>query len=41
MNWITVRNELKDNQAKAGNICLNKFALGTIQEDQFLYELIV
>ena len=30
MNWIMGRMELRDNQAKAGRICLSKFALGTI-----------
>ena len=41
MNWITIRMELKDNQAKAGKICLSKFVLSTIREGQFLYKLIV
>ena len=40
MNWITIRMDLRDNQTKAGRICLSKFALGTIQEGQFLYNLI-
>ena len=33
--------ELKDNQVKAGKICLSKFVLSTIREGQFLYKLIV
>ena len=41
MNWITVRMELKDNQAKVEKICLSKFAIGTVREGQFLYKLIV
>ena len=41
MSWITVRMDLKDNQAKAGRIFLSKFALGTIQEGQFLYKSIM
>ena len=32
MNWIMDRMELRDNQAKAGRICLSKFALSTIRE---------
>ena len=41
MNWIKVRMELKDNQAKVEKICLSKFAIGTVREGQFLYKLIV
>ena len=40
MNWIMIRMDLRDNQTKAGRICPSKFALGTIQEGQFLYNLI-
>ena len=41
MSWITVRMDLKDNQARAGRIFLSKFALGAIREGQFLYKSIV
>ena len=41
MSWITVKMELKDNQAKTGRIHLSKFTLNTIREGQFLYKLIV
>ena len=32
--------DLRDNQTKAGRICPSKFALNTIRECQFLYNLI-
>ena len=41
MSWITVKMDLKDNQAKVGRIFLSKFAVGTIQESQFLYKSIM
>ena len=40
MNWIMVRMDLRDNQTKAGRICTSKFALNTVRECQFLYNLI-
>ena len=40
MNWIMVRIDLRDNQTKAGRICTSKFALNTVRECQFLYNLI-
>ena len=35
-----VRMDLRDNQTKTGKICLSKFAFDTVQEGQFLYNLI-